>query len=119
VARHCHANAQRAPPLSSAQLLNQLIREQVQGGDFATAIVRVTDIAEIHCGFAAEAGADRLASLVDAYAPHPPEAGASGWSSYRTFRLGTSREVALAGWLLAQRRRIFSPAAADHTQLGR
>jgi hypothetical protein len=95
-----------APHLSRLRrLLNQLIREQAPGGDFATAIVRVTDIAEIHCGFSAEADADRLASLVEARAAHPPETEASGWSSYRTFRLGAAKEVAPAGLLATQRQK--------------
>jgi hypothetical protein len=51
--------------------LNQLIREQAPIGDFATAIVRVTGVAEIHCGFAAKSDADRLASLAMAHPPRP------------------------------------------------
>ena len=64
-----------APHLSRLRrLLNQLIRERAPGGDFATAIVRVTDIAEIHCAFTAEGDADRLASPVEARAARPPGA---------------------------------------------
>jgi hypothetical protein len=80
--------------------LNQLIREQAPVGDVATAIVRLTGIAEIHCGFAAKADADRLAWLVKARAPRrPPEAAAGGWLTHRTFVLGATKEVALAGLL--------------------
>jgi hypothetical protein len=81
-------------------LLIQLIREQAPTGDFATAIVRVTGVTEIHCSFAIKADADRLSSLIKARAPRrPPEGVASAWLSHRTFVLNARKELTLAGLL--------------------
>jgi hypothetical protein len=98
------------PPRSGHHLarlprqLNQPIRKQAPASDYATAIVRITGFAEIHCGFAAKADADRLASLVKARVPRrPPEAVVSGWLSHRTFVLNATKEVALAGLLATPR----------------
>jgi hypothetical protein len=95
------------PPRSGhhlARLPRQLIRKQAPASDYATAIVRISGFAEIHCGFAAKADADRLASLVKARVPRrPPEAVVSGWLSHRTFVLNATKEVALAGLLATPR----------------
>jgi hypothetical protein len=81
------------------RLLNQLIRERAPTDDFATAVVRVTGVAEIHCGFAARADADRLAALVKARAPSRSDGVTNGWASQRAFALNATTEVALAGLL--------------------
>ena len=91
------------------RLLNQLIREQAPSGDFATAIVRVTGVAEIHCSFAVKADADRLASLVKAHSPRRPDAVTGGWASHRAFALNATKEVTLAGLLAPPDKR---PAAS-------
>ena len=79
------------------RLLNQLIREPT--GNLATAVVRVDDMDELHCGFETKADADRLASLVEARGPRRSDRLASGWSSQRSFALNLAKEVALAGLL--------------------
>jgi hypothetical protein len=61
--------------------------------------VRVTGVAEIHCGFVAKADADRLASLAMAHPPRPSDGVMSGWASHRAFALNATKEVALAGLL--------------------
>ena len=80
-------------------LVNQLIREQTSTGDFATAVVRVAEMPEIHCGFAAEADADRLAALVEACTPRRSDGVTNGWASHRAFALNATKQVALAGFL--------------------
>ncbi len=81
------------------RLLNRLIREQAPTSEFATAVVRITGVTEIHCGFAAEADADRRASLVKARAPRRSEGATGGRASHRAFVLSATKEVALAGLL--------------------
>jgi hypothetical protein len=88
-----------APHLSRPRrLFNQLIRERARGGDFATAIVRVTDIAELHYAFTAR-GRRGPVGLAGGGACRASAWGAEagGWSSYRTFRPSAAKEVALAG----------------------
>jgi hypothetical protein len=80
------------------QLLNKLIAQQNPAADFATALVRVTDVAQIHCGFADKADADRLAAIVKAEAA-PRDAPVLGWTTHRSFTLDASKEVTLAGAL--------------------
>jgi hypothetical protein len=89
-------------------LLNQLIREQAPPGNFATAIVRVAGVAEIHCSFAAKADADRLASLVKARSVRRPDGLTSGWASHRAFALNATKEVALAGLLATPDKRLVA-----------
>jgi hypothetical protein len=81
------------------RLLNRLIREQAPTGDFATAVVRISGVTEIHCGFAADADANRLALLVKARAPRRSDGVTSRWASHRVFALSATKEVALAGLL--------------------
>ena len=81
------------------RLLNRVIREQAPTSEFATAVVRITGVTKIHCGFAAEADADRLASLVRARAPRRSEGVTGGWASHRAFVLSATKEIALAGLL--------------------
>jgi len=81
------------------RLLNRVIREQAPTGEFATAVARITGVTEIYCGFAAEADADRLASLISARAPRRSEGVTGGWASHRAFVLSATKEIALAGLL--------------------
>ena len=77
------------------RLLSVVVSEGKPSSDFANAIVRVTGVVQIHCGFAEKRDADVLAGLIKARsAPRP-----AGWASHRTFKLSADKEVALAGLL--------------------
>lgn len=82
-------------------MMNRLIEEQGPASPFATAIVREENIVQIHCGFADERDADRLARRTNARRAEIP----SGWSSHRSFRLSADKEVTLAGLLAPTRPR--------------
>jgi hypothetical protein len=80
---------------SLGKLLQRLILEQEPASAYASGIVRLTEVAEIHCGFANKADADRFAAIVRARRMPPLD----GWASYRSFRLDAAKEMALAGAL--------------------
>ena len=75
------------------RLLNDVIVRQSPQGAFSTALVRQTGKTEIHCGFAAQADADRFARVVKARSIGR----SSKWSSERSFRLNPATELALLG----------------------
>ncbi len=77
------------------RLLNDVIAKQSPQGVFSTALVRQTGKTEIHCGFAAEADADRFARAVKARRIGR----SSEWSSERSFRLNPATELALSAAL--------------------
>jgi hypothetical protein len=79
------------------RLLNELIARQSPQGAFSTAVVRQTGETEIHCGFAEQADADRLASIVKARRPRSGAGLRGDWASERSFRLDAATEFALAG----------------------
>jgi hypothetical protein len=83
------------------RLLSGMISEGKPSSDFATAIVRVTGVVQIHCGFAEKRDADVLAGLTKARSALRP----AGWASHRSFKLSADREVALAGLLTPPNKR--------------
>jgi hypothetical protein len=77
---------------SLGRLLQRLIVEQEPASAYASGIVRLTEVAEIHCGFADEADADRFAIIVRAHRMPSLD----GWASYRSFTLDAEKEMDLA-----------------------
>ena len=90
------------------RLMQHLIEDQQPAGDYATAIVRPTEIAHIHCGFADKADADRFAMVAKAQRTKPRDE----WRSRCCFRLDAEKEIALAG-VLARRKSRRSGRPAD------
>ena len=85
------------------RLLNDVIAGQSPQGIFSTALVRQTGKTEIHCGFAAQADADRFARTVKAKRVGRPDTGRAGeWASEHSFRLTPASELALSGALAAR-----------------
>jgi hypothetical protein len=75
------------------RLLVTVIEEGRPASDFATAIVRPTEVAQIQCAFLDQGDADRLARL--AKARRRPQD--FGWASHRAFTFDAGMELALAG----------------------
>jgi hypothetical protein len=105
--RTAHLVAAVIVPTRSAQhlrrlrnLLDRVIGDHGTMADFATAIVRPTEVAQVHCGFADKADADRLARIVAARCVEPLDP----WSTHRTFTLDADKEVALAGAVAPSKR---------------
>lgn len=94
------------------RLLANVIDEARPVADFATAIVRPTEVAQIHCAFVDKRDADRLAELTQAR-NKPAE---SPWASYRAFTLSAASELALADRLSSTKR---GSTAASATAPGR
>ena len=80
------------------RLLNDVIARQSPQDVFSTALVRQTGKTEIHCGFAAEADADRFARAVKARRIGR----SSEWASERSFRLNPATELVLSATLAAR-----------------
>jgi hypothetical protein len=74
------------------RILVNVIEAGRPGADFATAIVRPTEVAQIHCAFVDQGDADRLAQLTQAR-DKPAE---TPWASHRAFTLSAATELALA-----------------------
>ena len=83
------------------RILANVIEEGRPGADFATAIVRPTEVAQIHCAFVDKSDADRLAELTQAR-NKPAE---SPWASHRAFTLSSATELALADRLAGAKKR--------------
>jgi len=74
------------------RLLDQSLRELELTSDYATTIVRPTEVVQIYCAFAEKTDADHVARMTKARAAAP----LPGWSSHRSFQLDAAKEVALA-----------------------
>jgi hypothetical protein len=94
------------------RILANVIEEGRPVADFATAIVRPTEVAQIHCAFVDKNDADRLAELTQAR-NKPAE---SPWASHRAFTLSAASELALADRLASTKR---GPNAAPGEATGR
>jgi hypothetical protein len=78
------------------RLLNRLIGKLEPSSEFSTAIVRATEVVQIHCGFASKDDADRFAGLAKARAARR----IGNWASHCCFRLDAAKELALADALV-------------------
>jgi hypothetical protein len=98
------------------RLLANVIEEGHPSADFATAIVRPTEVAEIHCAFRDKGDADRLAELTKARPRPADDAEGGAWATQRLFVLGVTAEAALVRILTAARTATKTRSPPDNAR---